>query len=260
MSNHLFVAFVWHLHQPYYRNSVTKESILPWVRLHTAKDYRFMLKALENFGNVRATLNLVPSLIEQILDYTERGMSDKFLDLSVKRPEDMTEAEKYFVLHNFFLANWEKMIKRYSYYYDLLLKRGLYISVQQLPSIAKRFSNQELRDLQVYFNLVWLDEYAVRTDPAIKEILKKQRRYSEEDKAAVIGKQFEIMRETLPLYKKMALEGRVEISMTPYYHPILPLLCDTEIARVSNPGVKLPENRFRHPEDASWHISGSREY
>lgn len=257
----LYVAFIWHMHQPYYKNLLSGETTLPWVRLHAIKDYLDMVEILEDFPNLHQTFNLVPSLLEQFEGLLEpSSRKDRFYELTLKKPEGLTENEKIFLLRNFFMANWETMIKPLPKYYDLLAKRGRYFSPEGIPAILKRFNAQDYMDLQVLFNLAWFDPSHREKDPQLKELVKKGKYYTEEDKKVILNKQLEIIQRIIPTYKKMQDEERIEISISPYYHPILPLLCDTNIAKLSSPEIKLPKVHFRHPEDASSQINAAIKY
>jgi len=256
----LSLAILWHMHQPFYKDLVTGEYVLPWVRLHAVKDYYDMVALLERFPEVRVNFNLVPSLLLQIEDYVQNKVKDKFLDVTIKDPGDLTLEEKVFILQNFFMANWETMIKPYRRYHDLLLKRGRFVSVPELARVAKRFSAQEILDLQVWFNLTWFGFLYKREDPVIKDLIQKGKYFTPEDKKLVIEKQWEIMGKVIPKYKELQERGQIELTTTPFYHPILPLLCDTNVAKEAMPYVKLPSSSFQHPEDAEAQIRLAVEY
>jgi len=123
----LYVALIWHNHQPFYKNTATGLYMMPWVRMHAAKDYYDMAAILRDYPNVHATFNLVPSLIFQLDEYAE-GAKDIQLILSEKPASDLTREDKDFILRRFFDANWEQMIKKYSRYWQLLQKRGETVS------------------------------------------------------------------------------------------------------------------------------------
>lgn len=257
----LYVAFVWHMHQPFYKDLLSGQTTLPWVRLHAIKDYLDMVQILQDFPSLHQTFNLVPSLLEQLEELLEpNSQKDKFLELTIKRPQDLTENEKIFLLQNFFMANWETMIKPFPRYYDLLAKRGRYLSPEGLPAILKRFNEQDYLDLQVLFDLAWFDPSHRERDPQIKQLVKKEKYYTQEDKRLIADKQLEIMGQIIPTYKKMQEDGIIEISVSPFYHPILPLLCDTDVAKLSYPEIKLPKVHFRHPEDAKFQINSAIKY
>ncbi|MBA4348533.1 MAG: glycoside hydrolase [Thermodesulfovibrio sp.] len=259
-NNPLYIAFFWHMHQPYYKDPFTGVYMLPWVRLHGTKDYLDMVKILEEFPDIHQTFNLVPSLLEQLNDYTENSVKDRYLELTLLNPSDLTEEDRQFIIENFFLANWDNMIKPFPRYYKLLLKRGVRFTKSDIVRVSKYFTDSDIRDLQVLFNLSWIDPMFRNSDPFLKDLFEKEKDFTEEDKQLLMKKQFEILKEIIPEYKKMAQTGQVEYSVTPFYHPILPLLWDTDIARIATPDIKLPKKRFSHPEDAVKQIKMAVEY
>ncbi len=256
----LNIAFVWHMHQPFYKDLISNQYMLPWVRLHATKDYYDMAAYMEKYPEIRSVINVVPSLLVQIEDYVAGTAKDKFLDITAKDPEDLTGEERVFMLKNFFMANPETMIMPYPRYYDLLLKRGRFVTLDEIVKVSHRFSNQELFDLQVWFNLAWFGETYKNGDETIKALFKKGQHFSREDKQDMLKKQIEIMAKIIPLYKAMQERGQAEISVTPFYHPILPLVVDNSIARVASPGIVLPKNKFAHPEDAKAQIEKAVAY
>jgi alpha-amylase/alpha-mannosidase (GH57 family) len=254
----LYIAFVWHMHQPYYRNPLTGETTMPWVRLHAVKDYLDMALMLRDFPGVRQTFNLVPSLLEQIEDLTSPGsVKDIPFQLTLKPAKELTETDKLFILQNFFMANWEMMIKPFPRYYDLLIKRGKHFSREEAAAAVKRFTHQDFTDLQVLFNLAWIDPLFREKDDDLKALSKKGQYYTDDDKKLVLDKHLEIMKAIIPTYKKLQEEGVIEVSVSPYFHPILPLLCDTDIAKISYPEIRLPKTTFRHPEDAKRQVGSA---
>jgi alpha-amylase/alpha-mannosidase (GH57 family) len=256
----LYVSFLWHMHQPYYRDPLTGIYRLPWVRLHGTKDYLDMVEVLRDFPLIKQNFNLVPSLLEQLLDYTEHGARDVFLDVGRKPADELSQDDRLFLLENFFLANWDTMIRPLPRYYELLVKRGLHVVGSDLPRIAKYFSEGDFRDLQVYFNLCWMDPMFRNSDPLLKMLSEKGRNYTEDDKRLLFEKQLEILRRIIPTYREISLRGQIELSFSPFYHPILPLLCDTDVAKVAMPEATLPRKRFHHPEDAEKQITEGRAY
>jgi alpha-amylase/alpha-mannosidase (GH57 family) len=240
----LNLAFIWHMHQPYYKDLLTEEFQLPWVRLHGIKDYLDMVTILKDFPKIKQTFNIVPSLIEQINDYCQNGKTDNFLALSYKPAAYLTEAEKKFLLDNFFSADVERIISIHPRYYELYLKK---IS-------GSGFNNQELLDLQVWFNLAWFDPSLRSSIPQLNKLDIKGRFYTEEEKKAILDKQIEILKQITPAYKQFYESGQIDISITPYYHPILPLLFDTNSAKEAKPKTILPKESFMYPSDLNWHI------
>lgn len=256
----LHVVFLWHMHQPFYKDPVTGQYRLPWVRLHGTKDYLDMVEILDEFPPIKQNFNLVPSLLEQLDDYCEGGATDTYLEASRKEAKDLSPEERHFMLDNFFLAHWDNMIGLFPRYSELLTKRGVRPGRSELDRAARYFTDQDFLDLQVLFNLCWVDPLFREKDPFLSYLCRKGKGFTEEDKRTLIEKQMEILKRIIPAYREKSATGRIELSFSPFYHPILPLLCDTDIARLSMPEVKLPGRRFRHPEDALRQIRGGMEY
>jgi len=243
----LRVIVLWHQHQPFYKDLVTGEYRLPWVRLHALKDYYGMVKVLDEFPNVHQTFNLVPSLITQIEDYVAGTAQDPFLQVAAKPARDLTPEERRFALQYLFQANPVNMIGRYPRYQELWERfRGAGDSPERAE---KYFQPQDFTDLQVLSQIAWFDEFFL-AEPNIAALVKKGKGYSLEDQRFVITQERELIAKVLPAHAAAAQQGRIEISTSPFYHPILPLICDTNMGAVSSPGLPLPQNRFRHPEDA----------
>jgi alpha-amylase/alpha-mannosidase (GH57 family) len=245
------------MHQPLYKDLVTGEYRLPWTRFHALKDYYGMVKVLEDFPNVHQTFNLVPSMVVQIQDYASGTAADPFLDCAVKPAEELSEAEREFVLHYFFQANADHLIYRYARYGELF---NLWKACGANPQVGRRhFSVQDLRDLQVLSQVAWFDEEFQAHDEEVKGLIGKGRNYSLDDQALMARKEREILAAVVPVYKEFAARGQIEISTTPFYHPILPLICDSNIASVSHPGVTLP-GHFQYPHDALHQLKTAREF
>lgn len=239
------------MHQPFYKDLVTGEYRLPWVRLHALKDYYGMVKLLDEFPQVHQTFNLVPSLITQIEDYVAGTAKDPFLEVARKTAAGLTEVEKRFALQYLFQANADNLIGRYPRY------RELYDRFAAMEFDAERavpeFSDQDFTDLQVLSQIAWFDEYFVEgpsAEPQIVELIAKGSNFTREDQRLVMEVEAKILAAVLPAYRAAMENGQAEISTSPFYHPILPLLCDSDQGEVSSPGLPLPQRRFRHPEDA----------
>src|SRR3990172_3876883 len=256
----LHIAFLWHMHQPYYLDPISDKFVMPWVRLHGIKDYYDMVAILEKFPDIHQTINMVPSLVEQILKYTDSGATDDYMDLTLKTASDLTVCDKIFILTNFFSLQWDNMLFVYPRYRDILERRGYSLTPQALEKACRRFTTQDFLDLQVWFNLAWFDPMFKDHDPFLKSLIQKGRDFSETEKRELINKQIDVMRMIIPEYKKLMARGQIEVTASPYYHPILPLLCDTDIAKVAIPGISLPKKRFRHPEDAKTQIENAVSY
>ncbi|MEW6585888.1 MAG: glycoside hydrolase family 57 protein, partial [Nitrospirota bacterium] len=256
----LHIAFIWHMHQPFYKDPVTGVYRLPWVRLHGTKDYPDMAEILRDFPLIRQTVNFTPSLLEQITDYAENNARDYYLELSIKQASELTHEERIFMLENFFLANWDTMIKPFPRYYEILSKRGFHLIRSDLTRLARYFTVSDFLDLQVLFNLCWIDPLFRRRDSQLSALAEKGRDFTEEDKKLVLDKQSSILKEIIPLYGEMARSGQIELSVSPFYHPILPLLCDTNVAKIALPDIHLPRQRFSYPEDARQQIRMGIDY
>jgi alpha-amylase/alpha-mannosidase (GH57 family) len=241
------VVVLWHQHQPFYKDLVTGEYRLPWVRLHALKDYYGMVKLLDEFPNVHQTFNLVPSLIYQIQDYVAGTAQDPFLKVASKSAKDLTPEERRFALQYLFQANPVNMIGRYARYREFWDR---FRSSGDSPERAERyFLDQDFTDLQVLSQIAWFDEFFL-DDKEIAALIKKGRGFSEDDQRFVMEHERQLIAKVLPAHADAAQRGGIEISTSPFYHPILPLVCDTNMGAVSSPGLPLPNNRFRHPEDA----------
>jgi alpha-amylase/alpha-mannosidase (GH57 family) len=234
------------MHQPFYKDLWSGQYKLPWTRLHALKDYAGMVEILREFPRIHQTFNLVPSVVAQIEEYAAGTASDPFFDCAVIPAEDLTESQRVFMRRYFFQANLGRVIYRYPRYRELYESRD-------------RFTVADLRDLQVLSQLAWFDEDLLARDPELMELVRKGRDYSLQDQAVMVRKQRESLQRVLPVYRDAAASGQIEISTTPFYHPILPLICDSDIAAVSRPGVTLPR-RFCYPEDAREQLTRARNY
>ena len=250
----LSVAFLWHMHQPYYKDLKTNQYQMPWVRLHGLKDYFDMVAILDDYPSIRQTFNLVPSLIEQIQDYASSQVYDEHLLLTEKPAQDLTEVEKEKILSSFFNCNQKTMIYSHPKFYQLLEKLNEVESMgggedtYDLKSAVQDFEVQDFLDLQVWSNLAWVDPI-FKNDPLISHLSRKGANFTEEDKRRLIFKERKILGLILPKYKELQDKGQIEVTLSPYFHPISPLICDTEVAKIALPNIQLPKERFSHPED-----------
>ncbi len=249
MPQPLDVVIVWHMHQPYYKDPLKNEYALPWTYLHGIKDYFDMPAIVEETPGAKAVFNLVPSLIEQLLEYASGSAVDPFLEKGKAAPSGLSQEDRIFLLENFFSANRQNMIEPSRRYLELL-----YMAGEGKPGSAaervRHFSEQDLLDLQVWFFLAWTGEAARRRYPAFAELVAKGESFTAADKELLFATQLEVLQAIIPLYRRLHEEGRIELSVTPYFHPILPLLCDVSCAKTAMPKVALPASSFRYPEDA----------
>jgi alpha-amylase/alpha-mannosidase (GH57 family) len=239
------------MHQPYYRDTATGSSGLPWVRLHAVMNYHPMAAILKEHSGVRVTFNLVPCLVKQLLEYAGDGRKDDFWERTAIPAADLTAEDRIFLLQNFFMANWERAIKPHKRYIELMEKRGFNPVDTELERASTLFSSQDFLDLQVWFNLVWFHPLAMDGDRELAGLMAKKRNFQEEDKEYILAKQMETIGRVVPLYRELEEGGQVELSTSPFYHPILPLLVNMESAREALPGLELPSPPFSHPEDAT---------
>ncbi len=245
------VAILWHMHQPFYRDLRTGEHILPWVRLHALKDYYGMVALLREFPQVRVTFNLVPSLLAQLEAYVAGTARERHLELGLKPAEQLTERERVFCAEEFFHAHHPRMIAPYPRYAELCAQRDELGSTRA----AARWTVGDLRDLQVWHKLVWLDPYYLDGDPRVRGLIDKGRDFTEDDKHALAAIERELLGRVIPEYREAAARGQVELSTSPFYHPILPLLCDSDIYRRTHPQAPPLRERFQRPDDARLQLS-----
>ncbi len=249
------LVILWHMHQPQYRDPATGRYLLPWTRLHALKDYWGMVKVLEEFPGVHATFNFVPLLAEQIEEYASGEFKEPWFETAFAPADALTPEQKREALERAFQVN-ENFLNRWPRYAELhsMVRSG------GVEACAAHWSVRDWRDLQVLSQLAWMDEEYIAKDPAVNGLSTKGKNFSEEDKGLLREKQGELLAAVLPEYRLAAARGQIEISTTPYYHPILPLLCDTDIARVSNPHTLLPHPAFRHREDAREQLVRARQF
>src|SRR5512138_396728 len=247
------LALLWHMHQPPYRDAETGEYLLPWVRLHATRAYNDMAWILERHPKVRCTVNFTPVLFEQLDDYVAGTAHDRFQDLTRRPAADLAADDRGAILRSFFMVDWETHVRPMPRYWDLLQKRGRDVRHADVAKLAAGFSDQEITDLQALFNLAWMGFGALSDDEGLRALAAKGRDYTREDVAYVLDAQVRTLAGIVPRWRALAQRGQVELSTTPYYHPILPLVCDTDVARRAMPEVELPP-RFSRPEDARWHV------
>ena len=254
--NRIHLMVLWHMHQPTYRDPSTERYVLPWTRLHALKDYWGMVRVLEEFPRVHATFNVVPSLGMQLEEYAGGKFKETSFDAAFRPVASLTSEDKSELLLRAFQVNYDNLLARWPRYIEL----HQWVSSQGSERASQTFGERDWRDLQVLSQLAWMDEEYLASDPVVSELARKGADYSEQDKQQLRDKEIELLGRVLPEYRKAAASGQIEISATPFYHPILPLLCDSDIARVSNPGTPLPVPAFRHPEDAREQLARARRY
>jgi alpha-amylase/alpha-mannosidase (GH57 family) len=242
------LAFLWHLHQPPYRLRGERACVLPWVRLHAIRSYYDMVRILEEFPDVRVTINLTPVLVEQIGAYVAGG-SDLFWETGAVPAADLEPAQRIFMFDHFFSAQETQMIGGLPRYVDLKARRDRALRLRGPAEAWREFGDDDYQDLQACFDLCWFGFKARDDFPELRALRERGQRFRPEDIRAIHDLEREILRRLLPLYRAAAARGQIEIATSPYAHPILPLLIDTDAAREAMPAAPLPA-RFRAPEDA----------
>lgn len=243
MKHPLHVAFVWHFHQPSYLDAARGELLMPWVRLHAAKDYLHMVDVLEDFPAVHATFNVVPSLVEQIQGYLDGSVLDRAWKVSLK--ERLTGEDKRYIDSLFFSVNRERLMSLYPRYQLLARLRD------EAGGDLDLLGDAYWRDLIAWFNLAWIDPTSLKKDPVLRSLVAKGSHFAMEDVARILEKHREMMGSSLGAYRRLQRRGQVELSVTPFYHPIMPLLINSGCAAEASPWTRLPGVRFQHREDAS---------
>jgi len=252
----IHLVLLWHMHQPQYRDPATRRYILPWTRLHALKDYWGMVRVLEEFPAVHATFNVVPSLAAQLEEYASGKFDEPWFTLAFSPAEKLTDEDKTELLLRGFQANLDHLIGRWPRYRELFDRAHS----DDTALTMRTFAPRDWRDLQLLSQLAWMDEEYLAADAQVSALSKKGSDFTEADKQALRAKQLELLARVLPEYRRARDAGQIEVSTTPFYHPILPLLCDTDVARQANPGTPLPSPAFRHPEDAREQLVRARAY
>lgn len=246
------VAFLWHHHQPYYRDLKTGEFAMPWVRLHGTKDYFGLAALAEEFPDLRMTINLVPGLLRQFDEYVRRQGEDRWLTIARRRAEDLTEQDRIFLVKYFFMAHPEHFLRANPRYHELWEKARF--GRRGPERVQRDFTVQDIRDLQVWANLAWFHPLLVEREPLLAELRRKGRGFCDDDKNAMLDLQLDVLSRIVPLHRRLQDEGRIEVSTTPYFHPILPLLVSFDSARVAMPDVRLPAVTWSGAADARVHV------
>jgi alpha-amylase/alpha-mannosidase (GH57 family) len=234
----LQVALIWHQHQPRYP-VVDGLVSRPWVRVHATKDYLDMVERVDRFPGLEVTFNLTPSLLVQ-LDELSNGARDIYWALTEVAADELTDDQREFVVTRFFDVN-PAIIARFPRYAELA------------AADRSAFTTDDLRDLQVLFNLAWTDPQYLAEEP-LASLVAAERDYVEADKAVVLDVHRELVDRVIDAHAERWADGRIEVTTTPLAHPILPLLVDTDLALQQDPQAVMPEERFREYADAREHV------
>ena len=215
-----------------------------------------MVQVLGEVPGFHATFNVVPGLGMQLEEYASGEFSEPWFTLAFKPTERLTREDKAEILARAFQINHERLMSRWPRFVELFEWSRPAGGAQAQVT----FTPRDWRDLQVLSQLAWMDEIWLAKDEVVSRLASKGMDFTERDQSALKSKQLELLALVLPAYRDAAQRGQIEISTTPYYHPILPLLCDSDIARVANPGTPLPRRAFRQPDDAREQLRRAREY
>ncbi len=255
------VVLLWHMHQPHYRDALSGRYILPWTYLHAIKDYVDMAAHLEDCPEARAVVNFAPVLLEQLEELAARvaahlargtQLPDPVLALLADAPLPADPAARLALVRACLRAERTHLIGRYPAYAELAALAG---SLGTPERIAYA-SDQYLRDLAVWYHIAWLGETVKRRDGRVAALIDRERDFTPQHRRTLLELIGELLAGLLPRYRRLAEGGRVELAVSPYGHPILPLLLDFNAARESSPGAPLPR-ASRYPggvERAAWHL------
>lgn len=243
------ILLLWHMHQPDYTDHSSNIALMPWVRLHAVHGYLDMVEMVGRFPALKAIFNFSPVLLDQIEKLVKKETKD-FIEILTRIPADeLNQVQKQKILENFFKANYDTLIRPIPRYYELLKRRGKVVNFAKLEELTSLFSTQDYLDIQVFYNLVWCGYTARKRYPLIEELRKQGGHYTEGQKEELLEVHHEILASIIPSYKAALERGQIEITISPYYHPILPLIYDTNFARRCMPNISLP-SQFKAPEDA----------
>jgi alpha-amylase/alpha-mannosidase (GH57 family) len=258
----LKVVLCWHMHQPDYRGPASSDFELPWVYLHAIKDYSDMAFHLEANADARAVVNFAPVLLEQLDDYarqlrrwlkTGQRITDPLLAALAGPGLPLRLEDRRLLIDSALKANEKHLINRHPVYRELVDTANW---AKQRPETLGYLNDQFLIDLLVWYHLAWMGESVRQSDLRLISLENKKRRFNEEDRRHLIEVISGVLNNLIERYRNLALAGRVELSVTPYAHPIMPLFYDFQVAREAMPQVALPDakNYPGGPERALWHV------
>jgi alpha-amylase/alpha-mannosidase (GH57 family) len=254
------VVLMWHMHQPQYRDALTGQYVLPWTYLHAIKDYLDMAAHLEASASARAVVNFTPVLIEQLEEIAARiaqhlksGAVLPDPVLALLGPDAVPPgAARLELLRACLRAQKNTMIERYAPYLELATLGESFAT----PARIDYASDQFMHDLAVWYHLAWMGETVRRTDPLIAALTNQGRAFTAANRRALLSLVGELTASIIPRFRALSDAGRCELSLTPYGHPIVPLLIDFGAAREAQPGAPLPRGG-PYPggaERAAWHL------
>lgn len=222
----LSIAFYWHLHQPVYQLEQGSDFLMPWVRLHSGKDYLSMLLLSDKFQKLKLNFNIVPILLDALTKYSN-GAYDIHSRLCCTDVKDLNDDDKEFILNNFFDVEYSSMVYPHEEFDRLYQKRFSDGNID-----INDFSKQEYSDILAWFNLVWLNSpYLTEQFPEIIDFIKKGKGFTLEDRVQIIEIYRKIIDKIIPTFKQYLDNGKIEITTSPYFHPILPIMLNIKKAQ-----------------------------
>lgn len=237
------LVLLWHMHQPDYRDYETREFVLPWVYLHAIKDYTDMVYHLETCPNVKAVVNFVPILLDQLEDFVQQFATGEMRNPLLKHlanPDlcNLSVPDRVYLLDTCFLSNHDNMLKPYPSYKRLYELSQTFIKYDD--NEISYISGQYFADLLVWYHLVWMGEGIRRNNLFVQELLQKNKGFSNEERLQLFHLIGELIRDLIPRYRKLNESGQIELSTTPHYHPLAPLMIDFSSAKDSQPDIAMP--------------------
>ena len=242
----LYVMLMWHQHQPYYPKDDDGNFSKPWVRLHATKDYLDMVEMVQDFEDLKVTFNLTPTLMNQLNELSNGSKDIYWIHTEVKGSE-LSELQKKFLRDRFFDIN-SRTINTYPRYVEL----------RNLRQNSDQWTSQDYIDLQVLFNLGWTDPKYLSTEP-LNKIVEKGSNFSEEDKKIILNIHKEIIDQVIPEHLDAYNKNYIELTTTPFAHPILPLIHNSDLGKIGDSTSKFPKNNFSFQDDAIFHVKKGKE-
>jgi alpha-amylase/alpha-mannosidase (GH57 family) len=261
-ESRLNIVICWHMHQPQYCDQISGTYQLPWTYLHATKDYIDMAAHLEAVPESRAVVNFAPILLEQLSDYAgqvngflseNKGLRDPLLAALACPVLPAHKEQRMELVSACLRANELRSIKRFEHYQKLAEMAGWF---QKHPSGMLYVSDQFITDLLVWYHLAWMGETVRRSNDLVQQLMEKGTGFTLHDRRQLLKLIGELLSSVIDRYRELAENGQVELSMTPYAHPILPLLLDVETARDAMPDISMPQlkNYPGGEERVDWHI------
>ncbi len=245
----LYLNIIWHMHQPCYVDFRDMSVLFPWVWTHVIHDYYEMPFILRGYPNIRVTFNLVPSLLKQIELYKNAEVKDFFWSFIRKFPA-VDEKERSTFVRLCFSIDEDRMIKPYTRFY----------SIKQKYDNGMRLSDEDVFDAGIWFVIAWMPSRVKKGDERVAEMIARGKGFTPEDASYLEGVVMDMLSNVVELYRELERVSQIEVSTTPFYHPILPLIIDSDVASKCMPDVSLPYPAFSYRKDAATHVESAIDY